>query len=310
MFDKLIGQTAIKSKLEFYAKGHQNTSTTPFLMFNGAKGLGKTHFARTFSKNLKQAGKDKRKPFVEVNCATIGSFKQFIEEFYLQNIVGREVTLLFDEAHELPKKLAQAFLTVLNTEKETKRWLKTADGEVPFDFKELTFLFATTELDRLFAPLKERLKRIDFAPYTEEELGEILKMNIDDVDFDEIVVPDISATLRGNARDAVQMAHDIDIYCENHNTNKFGKSDWDALRDILQIHPLGVNETELQVLRLLRERGECSLQEISNFTGMSRRAIQREAENYPLARGLMKIDGQRKITDKGRKLLDEVGDAK
>ena len=42
MFDNLIGQPEIKKQLEFYSTAYQKTSVVPFLLLNGAKGLGKT----------------------------------------------------------------------------------------------------------------------------------------------------------------------------------------------------------------------------------------------------------------------------
>jgi hypothetical protein len=45
---------------------------------------------------------------------------------------------------------------------------------------------------------------------------------------------------------------------------------------------------------------------LSAVTGMSRTAIQKEAELYLLKRGLMKIDGQREISGKGMNILQKI----
>ena len=45
---------------------------------------------------------------------------------------------------------------------------------------------------------------------------------------------------------------------------------------------------------------------IAAVTGMSRTAIQRDAELYLLQRGLMKINGTREITRLGTEVLNEV----
>ena len=52
-FEKLVGQKQIKSKLNFYIDVHKKTGVVPFLNFIGARGLGKTAYAREFAKNLK-----------------------------------------------------------------------------------------------------------------------------------------------------------------------------------------------------------------------------------------------------------------
>jgi hypothetical protein len=45
---------------------------------------------------------------------------------------------------------------------------------------------------------------------------------------------------------------------------------------------------------------------LSAITGMSRQAIQQEAENNLLRKGFMDIDGKRKITNKGTKILEQI----
>ena len=51
-FEKLVGQKQIKSKLNFYIDVYKRTKVVPFLNFIGARGLGKTAYAREFSNYL------------------------------------------------------------------------------------------------------------------------------------------------------------------------------------------------------------------------------------------------------------------
>ena len=51
-FTGLIGQESVKKKLSFYLDAFHKTSVCPFLNLVGAKGLGKTEFAKAFAKNL------------------------------------------------------------------------------------------------------------------------------------------------------------------------------------------------------------------------------------------------------------------
>ena len=52
-FAELYGQNNVKKRLSFYLKAFSKTSLCPFLLLVGAKGLGKTEFARQFGGNLK-----------------------------------------------------------------------------------------------------------------------------------------------------------------------------------------------------------------------------------------------------------------
>ncbi len=152
-FENLFGQVTVKKRLNFYLEAFEATSLCPFLAFIGAKGLGKTEFARQFAHRLNNQD-GSRRPFLELNCSTIKNVEQFFEQIFIPLIMENELTILFDEAHELPKDLTNAFLTVFNTEKVTTKELHWRDGVYPFDFKKQTFMFATTESDKIFPPLK------------------------------------------------------------------------------------------------------------------------------------------------------------
>lgn len=296
MFDNLIGQTSLKRRLEFYVDAHKATSTTPFLMFNGAKGLGKTEYAKAFARELK-------KPMLEINCATIKNNKQFFEQIFMPVIMDNEVTILFDEAHNLPDELQQAFLTIFNVESAKRKTFEWQESSFEFNFEKQTFIFATTEIDKLFAPFRDRLTIVDFKPYDESELGEILSKRLDWVVFKDGVLQEIASTLRGNARSAVKRAKEIEMFCEARNTTSFGPTEWKQLCELVGIQALGLSNTEIEILNILKERGDCTLAMLSAVTGLSRTAIQRDAETYLLRKALIKIEGTRKITNAGIRVI-------
>ncbi len=308
-FSELFGQTIVKRRLSFYLSAFAKTSTCPFLFLIGAKGLGKTEFARQFGYALKN--KDgKRRPFLELNCSTIKNVEQFFDQIFIPLILDNEITVLFDEAHELLKDLTNAFLTVFNTEKSTQKSLRWRDGEYPFDFKKQTFLFATTEPDKVFAPLKDRLTTIDFDDYSNEELGKILHSNCDDIIFDNESLIELSKTSRGNARSCVMRAKEVELYCAEKGSSVFSIDDFKSFCMKLGINPLGVNNIEKKVLAILRRDGQASLNELSAKTGLSRTALQRDIELYLMKKNLIKIDGKRHITKDGSNYLDNINNVK
>ena len=153
MFETLVGQKLVKKKLQFYKESYEATSRMPFLFFVGAKGLGKTEFAKQLSKEIKNTD-GSRRPFLEINCSTLKRVDDFFEQVFLPLIYNNEVTVLFDEAHELPKGLTNAFLTIFNTEKDHIKDFNYNDQVFTFDFTKQSFFFATTESDKVFAPLR------------------------------------------------------------------------------------------------------------------------------------------------------------
>jgi Holliday junction resolvasome RuvABC ATP-dependent DNA helicase subunit len=307
MFDNLIGQPEIKRQLQFYSDAYQRTSTVPFILLNGAKGLGKTEFLKSFSKSLlKEDGKPR--PMLELNSSTIKNNQMFFEQIFIPIVQNNEITLFFDECHALPNDLVMALLSITNTERSPIKEFNWREYTFLFDFRKISMIFATTELDKLFPPLKDRLTILDFKPYKKSELAEIIQGRLSDVEFEEGLLEDIASTTRGNARSAVKRSKEIETFCETRNSNLFMREEWDELRSILGIKPLGLTNTEIQVLQILNERGPSTLQTIAAITGMSRTAIQKDAELYLLQRGLMKINGVREITREGIAIVKEVGE--
>ena len=305
IFDGLIGQDNVKKKLSFYLKAFNKTSICPFLNFVGAKGLGKTEFAKSFARNLTNNDGSPR-PFIEINCSTIKNNEAFFEQIFLPVIANNEVTILLDEAHALPKDLTNAFLTIFNTESSHVKDFNWEEQVFTFNFKKQTFLFATTESDKLFPPLKDRLTTIDFEPYEYSELGEILQTKVPDVNFTPDALYQIAKTTRGNARNAVMRAKEIMLFCEAENSPTFNGDSFEKFCDTLGILPHGITCTEKQLLQILAERGASTLSMLSASTGLSTSSIRADHELYLLRKNFMQIDGKRKITPDGKKVLESI----
>ena len=304
-FSHLIGQENVKKKLNFYLKAYEATSVCPFLNLVGAKGLGKTLFAKEFAKNLKNRDGSKR-PFLELNCSTIKNNEQFFEQIFIPLIMNNEITILFDEAHALPKDLTMAFLTIFNTEKTNAKDFTYEDQTFTFDFTKQTFIFATTESDKLFPPLKDRLSTVDFEQYSSDNLSDIIKLNCDGINFSDEALQKLSLTVRGNARNAVMRSKEICLYCESENQNTFDVEDYYKLTDLLGILPHGITCTERQILEILDDRGSCKLQTLSAVTGLSPTSLRRDHEVYLLRKNFMQIDGERKITNFGKNIIKSI----
>jgi Holliday junction resolvasome RuvABC ATP-dependent DNA helicase subunit len=303
-FDKLVGQDSVKKKLGFYLEAYNSTSIVPFLNFVGAKGLGKTEFAREFGRNILNNEGNKR-TFVEINSSTVKGVNQFFEQIYLPFILDKEVTIFFDEAHALPKELIMVFLSIFNTESGHEKTIIHKETAYVFDFKKHSFLFATTESDKIFAPFKDRLITVDFDNYSQGDLSQIFLNNLVNITFADDALDYISSTFRGNARNCVQRVKDIQFYSKSRNINHFSMVEVKDLCDTLSILPEGCSQIEWRILNILRKEGRQSLQSLSARTGLSRNSIQKDHENYLLSKGYIEIDGQRLITAKGCALLKQ-----
>lgn len=302
-FAKLVGQDSVKRKLQFYLDAYNKTRTFPFLNFIGAKGLGKTEFVRELGNHICSI-EGVRRPFIEINCSILRTGSQFFEAVYINHILDKEVTIFFDEAHALPKDLVMAFLTIFNSEKSNKRYFNYKESVLEFDLEKVNFFFATTESDKIFAPLRDRLTIIDFDNYSTEELKQIFINNLPDVNFDNDALEKLAVTSRGNARNCVLRAKEVNIYCSRYNIQHFTIQHANNICHILDILPLGLNKIEMSILKILRREGRCTLNMLAAKTGLSRTSIQKDHESYLLKMHLISIDGLRSITNNGCRLVD------
>ena len=297
-FPELVGQVNVKKKLAFYLDAFEKTGKCPFLNLIGAKGLGKTEFAKAFATNLYNKDGDRR-VFLELNCSTIKNNESFFEQIFLPLISDNEITILFDECHALPQDLTMAFLTIFNTEKSARKDFTWNEMTFTFDFKKQTFIFATTESDKIFPPLKDRLTTVDFESYTEEELSQIVKLCTPEVFYTHGCIERIATTIRNNARSAVKRAKEISLYCGAKDNYIFTIDNFEELCDSVGILPLGISFTEKQILEALNNCGSATLTGLSAKLGLSKSAVQRDHELYLLNKNLIEIDGKRKITSHG-----------
>ena len=305
LFPDIVGQSNAKRVLDFFCKGYEKTSIIPHLMFVAPKGCGKTTMAKATARRLKSINKDKK--YFEINCSTIRNVKQFFNQLVIPYMQDREATILFDECSEIPKDVSMALLTILNPNPDHQTSFSFEDYTVEFDFRQLSFMFATTETQSVFHALMDRLERVDLEEYSLSEMGEIVGLNLDEINIEAKALQEIASVLRGNARAAQKMAQKIESYCEMNSVKRFSYSDWKKLSKILSIYPLGLNTTEILLLNILKDNKDCSLTNLAAKTGISKHAIQRDFEIYLQKHSLMDITtAGRNITAKGLEYLKKL----
>ncbi len=309
-FSHLIGQHKLKSQLSFYLQAFEETQVLPHVLLVGGKGAGKTEFAIALAKNLK-CGRlsGKPKPLLTINSSTLKNLKQFVEDIYLKYVNDASITILLDEIHALPDQIQTALLTILNPNKKNCNVFHYEESELMFDFTKVSFIFATTDPQKLIGPFKDRCRMLHMEEYEHEDLAMIVRSNIDEGLFiEDDAIEDVASVCRGNARNAVLMAKDnITQYMKANKVKSLNKPKWKHLCSILSIRPLGLEESEVSVLKAL---GECvegsSLNNLAAKTGYTRGAIQLEYEAFLVKKNLMSITPSgRKITYLGRKYLND-----
>jgi Holliday junction resolvasome RuvABC ATP-dependent DNA helicase subunit len=303
LFPNIVGQAAAKRIMRFYIEGHSASNIIPHIMLVAPKGCGKTTMAEAFGRNLIQKGELKQKPWLSINCSSIKNLEQFFDQIVMPHLMDKDITFMLDECHMIPVDVQNALLTVLNPNPNNANTFSFGEFDWSVDFKRISFIFATTESQKMNEPLMDRCKRIDLEEYKDEELEEILKLNTKII-FKQNILKTISTTLRGNARGAQKMANDIDIYSKKNVKKVFQKSDWKRLSRDLDILPLGLHRMELRLLRALSEQPFTRLTNLAAKLGMSRSVIQRDFEMFLQKESLFEVQPLgRQLTKKGQQYL-------
>jgi len=295
-YSQIIGQEKTKSKLNFLLDGYKQTKIIPHLLFVAPRGCGKTLIAQETAKIMN------RSKTILINCSTIKNVKSFFNQIMLPFVYNRDCVIIFDEASELPRDVTMALLTILNPNQNNSNEFSFEDGTYTFHFNLNSFIFCTTEAQKIFHALLDRLYRIDMQDYSFVELGSIIKNNLKSskLDINDSIIQDVSSVCRGNARQAQSMANQISSYLKSKKYNELTSEGWKDIKSKLSIYPLGLSEIELNVIKILKEHGEVRLTNLSAKTNLTKDMLQKNVEMYLVRNSLIEIRPTgRALTKKG-----------
>jgi Holliday junction resolvasome RuvABC ATP-dependent DNA helicase subunit len=301
-YSEIVGQEKTKAKLNFLLEGFKQTKIMPHLLFVAPRGCGKTLIAQ------KTANIMNRKKTIIVNCSTIKNVKSFFNQIMLPYVFDKDTTIIFDEASELPRDVTMALLTILNPNFSNQNDFTFDEGVYTFRFSQNSFIFCTTEAQKLFHALLDRLYRIDMQDYSYLELGEIIQNNLKtkNQSIDISVINEVSSVCRGNARQAQSMANQISGYLAGKKSNELTSDGWNDIKTKLSIYPLGLSEIELNVIKILKEFGEVRLTNLSAKTNLTKDMLQKNVEMYLMRNSLIEIRPTgRALTKKGHEYHKE-----
>jgi Holliday junction resolvasome RuvABC ATP-dependent DNA helicase subunit len=295
-YSEIVGQDKTKAKLNFLLEGFKQTKIIPHLLFVAPRGCGKTLIAQ------KTANIMNRKKTIIVNCSTIKNVKSFFNQIMLPYVFDKDTTIIFDEASELPRDVTMALLTILNPNSSNQNEFAFDEGVYTFRFNQNSFIFCTTEAQKLFHALLDRLYRIDMQDYSYIELGQIIQNNLKtkNQSIDDSIITEISSVCRSNARQAQSMANQISAYLSSKKSNKLSTDGWTEIKSKLSIYPLGLSEIELNVIKILKDHGELRLTNLSAKTNLTKDMLQKNVELYLMRNSLIEIRPTgRALTKKG-----------
>jgi Holliday junction resolvasome RuvABC ATP-dependent DNA helicase subunit len=301
----VVGQDRAKKLLNFYITSQNKTGVIDPLFFASNGGSGKTHIANAVGEHLVDPSGQK-KPFIEVNGASLKNLRQFVESLIVPHIANNKpVTLFIDELHSVDESILDWLLSVLQPSDNYITNARFDTMVFHFDFRYFSFISASTNPEAISRPLKSRLRRIELDPYSGEDLSKILEKNSPKIVYKDDVQNDIISVVRGSPRLTVQYAKDIVKYTEQIKRTSFDKTDWKNLRETLGIRPLGLNTNEIELLKYLRDSGPQTLTAIAARLGLDTSTVRRDIELFLLHNGFIVIDKKRSITPQGQNILNQ-----
>jgi len=165
-------------------------------------------------------------------------------------------------------------------------------------------MFATTEPQRIFHALQDRLERFDLEDYNNQELAKIIYMRFAGIDCSDEILLDMANYTRGNARSADMLGRKIRTYLDSQKITKIDDNLWVLLKHKMSIYPFGLEQTEVNILKALSMRGKMSLSGLGSISGLTVEALRRNVEQHLIKHSLMAIETNgRKITGIGVEYL-------
>jgi Holliday junction resolvasome RuvABC ATP-dependent DNA helicase subunit len=317
----IVGQDNAKRKINHLIDCYYVSHYFPPSIFTAPKGQGKTTLAIETSRHLclfdelgrpmlnSVTNNPRPKPLIKINCAAIKNFDNFVSSIFIRHINDKDVTVLFDEASEIPHTVTMAMLDLFNTtgpDVGYRSRYEQAEHVLDIDFRRQSFIFCTSEPQKVFHALMSRLERISLADYTKKQLAAIIEKGMQGILIDDNVMEEAATVVRGNARDAAKLAINLHNFLQG---NEFLLTeDWNKFKEIWGIKPLGLTDQEIEALRYIGEHPDgVTLTRLASKTGLTRTALQRDVELMLLKHDLINIEESgRVISAKGTKYLKRM----
>lgn len=306
IWSKIIGQETIKRNLNFRLQGFRKNSIILPIIFEGPWGGGKTKFMRTLAKNLINPANGEPKKYFELNGANLKSIGNLVNSVINPN-QNTEYTLCIDEIQCSAQSVLDWLLSVLQASDDLTSTASYDGTDYNFDFRQQTFLFATTHPERLSDAFKSRCIRMVFEPYTDNNLQTIIESLAESKKIKINCAEEIAKYCRGIPRHVVNQFNNVSQFMEIHNLDSFNSDDWMLLRREIGILPLGLFPLEVKALELLaaNKNDGMTLTFLANKLRLDNSTVRGDIEKYLLEMGLIKLDTKRFITNLGIEVLKE-----
>lgn len=288
-WDSYIGQPELKERLAIHIESaNQRQVAMEHVLLVGPPGAGKTTIASLIADSL---------------CVDFADYMMPIKHDALKRICNVHFgVVLFDEIHRCSAKQQEELLTIIQG-----NYLQTESGQI-IECPDLTVIGATTEPDKIIAPLYDRfaIKPV-FEEYTDEQMAQIARgmaqrAHVDLTEADLMAIGSAAGGVPRNAKSMIVMARDLAI--------AKGHVDVGEVLERCNVTVSGLTENHLMYLKILARNSPSGIDVISAQMRLPKSVVV-DLERLLVNRNLIQYTkGGREILSGGYKSLKLNGVSK
>ncbi len=282
---EFVGQSKIKQNLEiFMAAAKKRNEATEHVLLHGGPGLGKTSLAYIIAKEMGVQLRLTSGPALE----RVGDLAAI-----LSNLEEGDI-LFIDEIHRMNRSIEEVMYPAMEDYA-----LDVVLGKGPaartlrLDLPRFTIIGATTQLNLLSAPLRDRFgAHFKLSYYEPGEVKDIVKRSagILSMDLEEQAALKIAERARRTPRVANRLLKRVRDYAEVKEISKVDPKLAEQALEMLEIDPLGLDYVDRKILETLIEKfrgGPVGLTTLAAATGEEVEALEEIYEPFLMQLGFL-----------------------
>lgn len=296
MFENYIGQDHIKKILGGLITYHK-TAEEPLqnMLITGNSGLGKTHLSNEIAKAM---GTN----FIAL-LATTATQKDLVKA--VCSLKDKDI-LFIDEIHALDKKVVEMLFPIMA---EGILYAEYQGTMQRFKVSKFTIIGATDRPGLLNPALLNRFQlSLNLKPYTVNEFSQLIRLHMKGFDVSDDMCVKVSALCKDVPRILINIVNSIKIYLKSIGKTKLEEQDLAMVREFLGVDELGLDTTDIIMLKYLFNNAFASLQTLASVCGCLTTNIENLHEPYLIKLGFVTKDMRgRRLTQAGWDYVVEKG---